>query len=92
MPFNRRERRWSAGLGLVAAALLVLAATLWSTDQAFAFGWFAYAPIGSDTLSQLVVMSPRRYAAVASAAAGLLLLAGLAGFTLARRRDSHEPD
>jgi hypothetical protein len=50
------------------------------------FGWFAYEPISQDVLSALVVMTGRRYAALAALGAGLLLGAGLAGFALGRRR------
>lgn len=75
-----------AALMVLAAALLALGAWLWWTEPVTGFGWFAYEPISQDVLSALVAMTGRRYAAIAAVGAGLLLCAGLAGFSLGRRR------
>jgi hypothetical protein len=82
---NSPQRPLIAGLTILAAALLVLGAGLWWTEPATGFGWFAYEPINEDMLSAMVVMTGRRYAAVAAFGAGLLLFAGLAGFAIGQR-------
>lgn len=86
-----RQRAVTTGLTVLATALVVLGAGLWWSEPASGFGWFAYEPIREDVLSAMVVMTGRRYAAVAAFGAGLLLFAGLAGFALGQRRIGDDP-
>ena len=76
-------KRWGLlALGLV----LAVGGLIVAGSQPATFGWFAYAPLSDSlfmpALSPLVVMPT---GAAAMLAVGLVLVAGWAGFRLARR-------
>jgi heme/copper-type cytochrome/quinol oxidase subunit 1 len=81
---SRTERVVTAGVSVLAVALVVGGAVAWRQVPA-SFGWFAYAPLSEESVPELVYMDGGRYAALAALAFGLLLLAGLVGFLLGRR-------
>ncbi len=71
----------------LAVALLVVGCVLWATAGPTTFGWFAYAPLPEQVVSPgFMMLTPRMQVALGLAAGGLVLLAGLAGFWLGRRR------
>ena len=71
----------------LALALLVAGGVLWATAGPTTFGWFAYAPLADEVSSPgFVMLTPRHQIALGLAAGGLVLLAGLLGFWVGRRR------
>lgn len=77
-------------LAIIGLGLVGLGAVLWGSDPA-EFGWFSYGPVDEQFLSRLVFMSGRRWTAVATIVAGLMLLAGVAGFRIGHRRPHTGP-
>lgn len=72
----------AAGLALLAVGVAVLAANPFLTGASF--GWFAYAPLSSETFAPWLgagILGP-----LALAALGIALIAGWVGFRLGRRR------
>jgi heme/copper-type cytochrome/quinol oxidase subunit 1 len=70
----------------LAVALLVVGCVLWATAGPTTFGWFAYAPLPEEVVSPgFTMLTPGMQVALGLAAAGLVLLAGLAGFWIGRR-------
>ena len=85
MTSGGRARTVFLGALALGVALLALGVILWRSEPG-GFGWFSYGPPPSEeTLSSLVLVSGRRYAALGVFAAGLVILGGAAGFALGRR-------
>jgi heme/copper-type cytochrome/quinol oxidase subunit 1 len=74
-------------VSVLALSLLVAGWVLWSTAGPASFGWFAYAPLAGEVSSPgFAFLTPQMQVALGLAVGGLVLLAGLVGFWLGRRR------
>lgn len=81
-------RFWVWGL-LVAAVVLVVVGGAVLLFAPASIGWFAYSPLSSTTPFEFTggvyPITAERAGGVAAVAAGLLLIAGVAGWVLGRR-------
>ncbi|EWT02105.1 hypothetical protein N865_07145 [Intrasporangium oryzae NRRL B-24470] len=92
MTSRGRGRKLVVGGVVLAAVLVAVGVFLWRSEPA-GFGWFSYEPLTSEeTVSSLVFVSTRRYAALGLFAAGLVLLGGVSGFALGRRSAPNAAD
>lgn len=72
---------------LVAAVVLILVGTAILLFSPVEFGWTAYTPLSGESFSftGMYPLTAARAAGVGTAVAGLLVVAGVVGWTLGRR-------
>ncbi|MFV0375627.1 hypothetical protein [Microbacterium sp.] len=88
-------------VGLIVAATACLALVVGGTvmmimavpGETASFGWFAYQPTAGMTVrpDALIILTPLTGAGIALVILGLVLLGGIVGFLLGRRRGAHHP-
>jgi heme/copper-type cytochrome/quinol oxidase subunit 1 len=74
------------GVVVLGAVLVVAGIIAYAVEGPSTFGWFAYQPLGDLNRSYPVVLLPGHLWALGLGFAGSLLLSGVLGYWLGRRR------